>query len=98
MFKAFLGHYMTPHQFFLLLQGPRYKEIGDGVYSFTSTGRFDKRRQSDLCLIVFSQALILHVVVTSSGVVVLDPMNMAHSREMLTAIREVTSLPVTHVM
>ena len=37
-------------------------------------------------------------VVTTSGVVVLDPMNTANSREMLAAIREVTSLPVTHVM
>ena len=61
MFKAALWHYMNPHPFFLLHQGPGYKETGDGVYSFTSTGRFGKRRQSDLHPIVCSQALLLHV-------------------------------------
>ena len=37
-------------------------------------------------------------MVTSEGVVVIDPMNTAHSTEMLAAIRQVTELPVTHVM
>jgi len=65
----------------LLLLQVVYCEIyknAEGVYSFTSNGGFQ----------------VSMVIVTNDGVIVIDPMNVQHSEQMLREIRSITDQPV----
>jgi len=62
-------------------QGPTYRNIGQGVYTFAGDG------------LLYTSVF----VVTTDGVVVLDPMSTTHATQMLAAIREVSDQPVSYV-